>query len=55
MLSPTGLLPSLVSEFHGSSANVKLCNSRRTGHGTEEPSYNPLQATRVRLHLPGLG
>src|ERR1700754_1701759 len=41
MLSPTGLLPSLVSEFHCSSASVWLCNSCSTGHDREEMSYDP--------------
>jgi hypothetical protein len=54
-LSPTGLLPSVVPVFHCSSANARLCDSRRTGHDPEETPYNPRQATRVRLHLPGLG
>ena len=55
MLSPTGLLPSLVSEFHCSSASVWLCNSCSIGHDREQMSYDPCQATRVRLHLTGLG
>src|SRR5690242_8856985 len=37
------------------SANTRLCNSRRDTHIPEETSYNPQQATRARLHLPGLG
>jgi hypothetical protein len=55
MLSPTGLLPSVVPEFHCSSASRWLCDSRRTGHDPEGASYDPGQATRARLHLPGLG
>ena len=55
MLSPTGLLPSLVSEFHCSSASVWLCNFRPVRHNREVMSYNPQQTTRVRLHLLGLG
>src|SRR3954466_11823020 len=53
--SPTGLLPSMVPVFHCSSVNVKLCNSRLVTHNQEVASYNPQQATRARLHLPGLG
>jgi hypothetical protein len=55
MLSPTGLLPSVVSEFHCSSASKWLSDSRRTRHGPEETSYNPRQATCAHLHPPGLG
>ena len=55
LFSPTGLLPSLVSEFHCSSANNKLCNSCQTMRGLEVMSYDPHQATRARLHLTGLG
>ncbi len=44
-----------MSVFHCSSASYWLCDSRRAGHGTEETSYYPRQATRVRLHLLGLG
>src|ERR687894_1056755 len=53
--SPTGLLPSVVPEFHCSSANARLCNSRLVTHDQGETSYDPRQATRARLHLPGLG
>jgi len=55
LLSSTGLLPSLVSEFHCSSTSSRLCNSRRTMRDPEVLSYNPHQATRARLHLTGLG
>ena len=55
MLSPTGLLPSVVPVFHCSSANARLCNSRLVTHNQEETSYDPRQTTRARLHLPGLG
>jgi hypothetical protein len=55
VLSPTGLLPTLVSVFHCSSASTRLSYSRRAGHDAEEPSYNPQRATHVRLHVPGLG
>ena len=46
MLSPTGLLPSLVSEFHCSSANARLCNSRRARHG---PDRRPTTPGRQRV------
>ena len=41
MLSPTGLLPSLVSEFHCSSASVWLCNSRRETHLSDRGPTTP--------------
>src|SRR5436190_9455635 len=37
------------------SATARLCDFRRTGHGPDQAPYNPRQATRARLHLPGLG
>src|SRR5436305_14701043 len=37
------------------SANARLCNFRQAAHSLDETSYNPRQATRARLHLPGLG
>src|SRR3954454_23555886 len=37
------------------SANTWFCNFRQSMHTLEDTSYNPRQATRARLHLPGLG
>src|SRR3712207_379354 len=37
------------------SASTWLGNCRRAGHGSETSSCDPRQATRARLHLPGLG
>jgi hypothetical protein len=37
------------------SANTWFCNFRQGMHTLEDTSYNPRQATRARLHLPGLG
>ena len=37
------------------STTDQLCNSRRAGHGSGSPPYNPEYATRGRLHAFGLG
>ncbi len=37
------------------SANARLSDFRQAGYDLDETSYNPRQATRTRLHLPGLG
>jgi hypothetical protein len=41
VLSPTGLLPPVVSEFHCSSASSKLCDSRRARHSPDERPTTP--------------
>ena len=55
VLSPTGRLPSVVRGSTRLRLGPGFGNCRRIGHDPDTSSPDPRHATRVRLHMPGLG